>query len=277
MSLALKFNDFLKASQIPAKSYHPYYEEALNYMLLSGGKHFRAQLLLGVVEALNPSNIDNALRVALGVEMIHTYSLIHDDLPTMDNSDLRRGKVTTHKKYDEVTALLVGDALNSRAFYEISRANLPPEICIKCVEILSIAATDMVLGQALDCHFEGDVLSIKNLEFLHSCKTGALIAASFELGAVIAGVKDSAKFKEVGLKLGLLFQIVDDIIDATLTKYEAGKPTNHDEDKNSFVNLLGLDGAKEQRDNLISEINAQNLDPKIKSLLSNLIEKYLKG
>lgn len=277
MSLVLKFENFLKANQISAKSYHPYYEEALNYMLGSGGKYFRSQLLLGVVDALNPEKFDSALRVALGVEMIHTYSLIHDDLPTMDNSDLRRGKITTHKKYDEVTALLVGDALNSRAFYEISKANLSSEICVKCIGILSTAATDMVLGQALDCHFEKQVLSYDDLVFLHSKKTGALIAASFELGALIAEVKDSVKFREIGLKLGLLFQIVDDIIDATKTSDEAGKPTSHDGDKNSFVNLLGLDGAKFQRDSLIDEIKAQNLDPKIQNLLSNLIEKYLKG
>lgn len=270
-----KFESFLKANQISAKSYHPYYEEALNYMLTSGGKHFRAQLLLGVVEALKPSSIDDALRVALGVEMIHTYSLIHDDLPTMDDSDLRRGKVTTHKKYDEVTALLVGDALNSRAFYEISRSNLSPQIAIKCVEILSLAATKMVLGQALDCYFEKKTLSLEDLKFLHSHKTGALIAASFELGAVISQVDDSLKFKEVGLKLGLLFQIVDDIIDATMTTDEAGKPTNHDEYKNSFVNLLGLKGAQNERDKLIDEIKVD--DKKVQNLLDSLIEKYLKG
>lgn len=270
-----KFESFLKANQIQAKSYHPYYEEALNYMLLSGGKHFRAQLLLGVVEALNPSKIDSALRVALGVEMIHTYSLIHDDLPVMDDSNLRRGKITTHKKYDEVTALLVGDALNSRAFYEISRANLEPKIAIKCVEILSFAATQMVLGQALDCYFEKKTLSYEELKILHSHKTGALISASFELGAVISGVKDSLRFKEVGLKLGLLFQIVDDIIDVTMTKDEAGKPTHHDEDKNSFVNLLGLKGAQDEQDKLISEIKID--DKKVQNLLDNLIEKYLKG
>lgn len=151
---------FLKTNQIQPKAIILTMKEALNYMLTSGGKHFRAQLLLGVVEALKPSSIDDALRVALGVEMIHTYSLIHDDLPTMDDSDLRRGKVTTHKKYDEVTALLVGDALNSRAFYENFKIKFISTNSYKvCRKFLSLAATKMVLGQALDCYFEKKTLS----------------------------------------------------------------------------------------------------------------------
>ncbi len=277
MSLLKKFEAFLKANPIKAPSYHPYYEEALNYMLRSGGKHFRAQLLLGVVDALSPKFTYKAMRVALGLEMMHTYSLIHDDLPVMDDADLRRGHITTHKKYDEVTALLVGDALSARAFYEITQADFSAEIRIKCSEILSQNTGEMILGQALDCFFEHKILTYDELLFLHSKKTGALIAASMQLGAVIAGAKDSTKIYEVGLKLGLLFQIVDDIIDATKTSEEAGKPTRNDKDKNSFTNLVGIKRAKEIRDGLIVEICSENLDQNLINLLTNLIDRYLKG
>jgi len=274
-----KFEEFLKENKLQAKSFHPYYEEALNYMLLSGGKYFRSQLLLGTVKALNESKVKDALQVALAVEMIHTYSLIHDDLPIMDNADLRRGHITTHKKYDEVTALLVGDALNSAAFYMVATSNLDDATKVKCTEILSKSAYDMVLGQAIDCFFEKKKISLDELKFLHNNKTGALIAGSFELGALIAGFKNHAKIYEIGLNLGLLFQINDDIIDATMSSKEAGKPTGNDEFKNSFTNLIGIDKSRKIRDEISKEILAdiEKTEPKLKSLLENLITTYLKG
>lgn len=274
-----EFENFLKSNLIKANSYHPYYEKALNYMLSNGGKYFRSQLLLGVIKALNEEKLKDAFRVALAIEMIHTYSLIHDDLPIMDNSDLRRGVITTHKKFDEVTALLVGDALNSQAFYEISNANLADTIKVKCSQTLSKSACDMVLGQALDCYFEKKKLDLDELIFLHNHKTGALIAASFKMGAIIAGLDDEKcdEFYKIGVDLGLLFQINDDIIDAVKTEEEAGKPTNHDEVKNSFVNLLGVSKSREFRDDLANKILNQVDDLKIKELLKFLIQKYLKG
>ena len=136
MSLLEDFVKFLNANLPKAPSFHPYYEEALGVMLKAGGKHFRALLLLGVVENVDKSLTQKAMRVALGLEMMHTYSLIHDDLPSMDNASLRRGTPTLHVTYDETTAILAGDALNTHAFYEISRADLPAETRIKCVEIL---------------------------------------------------------------------------------------------------------------------------------------------
>ncbi|MSN95878.1 polyprenyl synthetase family protein [Campylobacter sp. FMV-PI01] len=275
----MSFTEFIKENALKADIFHPNFEEALNYLLLNGGKYFRSQLLLGVVETLDKSMLQNAYNVAMAVEMIHTYSLIHDDLPLMDNADLRRGKIATHKKYGEVDALLVGDALNSYAFYMISSANLSNDIKIKCIQILSKSAYDMVLGQALDCHFEKQNLNIDELKILHNHKTGALIAGSFEIGAVISGLKNHQKIYEIGKNLGLLFQINDDIIDVTLTSKEAGKPTNNDKFKNSFVNLIGLEKSIKIKNELINSIilDIEKFEPKLKNLVLNLIEKYLKG
>ena len=300
MPLLDEFIKFLNVNLPKAPSFHPYYEEALGVMLKAGGKHFRAQLLLGVVDALRPQLTQDAMRVALGLEMMHTYSLIHDDLPAMDDAPLRRGVPTLHTRYDEVTAILVGDALNTQAFYEISRADLEAPVIVKCVEILSAnaGASGMVLGQALDCFFENsdkaDVKNAKNrlglaqkrlnldeLEFLHIHKTAKLIAASLEMGAVIAAL-DAAQCERIygiGLDLGLAFQIEDDLIDATSDESEAGKPVHNDVTKNSFTNLLGIDGARASKNELIAKIRRELSDmPKgVCNVVENLIDKHLKG
>ena len=300
MTLLDEFIKFLNANLPKAPSFHPYYEEALGVMLKAGGKHFRAQLLLGVVDALRPQLTQNAMRVALGLEMMHTYSLIHDDLPAMDDAPLRRGVPTLHTRYDEVTAILAGDALNTQAFYEISRADLEAPVVVKCVEILSAnaGASGMVLGQALDCFFENsdkaDVKNAKNrlglaqkrlnldeLEFLHIHKTAKLIAASLEMGAVIAAL-DAAQCERIygiGLDLGLAFQIEDDLIDATSDESEAEKPVHNDVTKNSFTNLLGIDGARASKNELIAKIRRELSDmPKgVCNVVENLIDKHLKG
>ena len=192
MDILEKFKDYLKQNELKAPSFHPYFEEALNYMLQAGGKHFRAQLLLGVVSAVDERRFEGALAMAMALEMIHTYSLIHDDLPAMDDADLRRGRPSLHKKYDEVTAILVGDALNTDAFLIAASANLSDEIKIKCIKTIArnAGSSGMVLGQAIDCRFENSPLKQNELEFLHLHKTGALIAAAFELGAIIGGLKD---------------------------------------------------------------------------------------
>lgn len=272
------FQNFLEKNLFNTKSFHPTFNDALNYMI-KGGKHFRAQLLLGVVEALNPAMVQKALDVALAIEIFHTYSLIHDDLPAMDNADLRRGIPSVHKKFDETTAILVGDALNTHAFYLITNSNLQDEIKVKCVKILSQngGIGGMVLGQALDCYFEKQKLNFEELKFLHIHKTGALIASCMQLGGLIATNDDSFDLYEIGLKLGLAFQVNDDIIDATFTQKEAGKPVRNDTDKNSYTNLLGVEKAKEFLENLKQEIKSQKIDEKLQILISNLIEKYLKG
>ncbi|WP_086232680.1 polyprenyl synthetase family protein [Campylobacter devanensis] len=275
----MSFLEYLESNLPSVESFHPHFNEALAWVLKAGGKHFRAQLVIGTAKAINPSCDPYA--AALAVELLHTYSLIHDDLPAMDNANLRRGVPTLHVKYDEVTAILVGDALNTEAFRVIVNSNLPPHIAIKCIQVLSKngGLDGMVIGQAIDCYFENKKLSLDELEFLHLHKTGALIAASMQIGAIVAGASDeeSNDIYKAGLKLGLAFQIHDDIIDATSSSDKAGKPTNNDSSKNSFTNLLGVDKAIETRDELEKQIINQIQNQDVKELVSNLINKYLKG
>ncbi|WP_458396797.1 polyprenyl synthetase family protein [Campylobacter sp.] len=275
----MSFLEYLESNLPSVESFHPHFNEALAWVLKAGGKHFRAQLVIGTAKAINPSCDPYA--AALAVELLHTYSLIHDDLPAMDNANLRRGVPTLHIKYDEVTAILAGDALNTAAFGVLANSNLPPQIAIKCIQVLSKngGLDGMIIGQAIDCYFENKKLSLDELEFLHLHKTGALIAASMQIGAIVAGASDeeSNDIYKAGLKLGLAFQIHDDIIDATSSSDKAGKPTNNDSSKNSFTNLLGVDKAIEARDELEKQIINQIQNQDVKELVSNLINKYLKG
>ena len=154
------FEDYLLANLPQSKTFHPYFEDALADMLKAGGKRFRPMLLLCVVKSNKSLLIPNSLSVALGLEFLHTYSLIHDDLPAMDNADLRRGFQTLHKKYDEVTAILVGDALNTEAFNLIANASLSNDIKIDLIKCLATngGINGMIIGQAIDCYFENQRL-----------------------------------------------------------------------------------------------------------------------
>ncbi|EAH6773820.1 polyprenyl synthetase family protein [Campylobacter coli] len=263
------------------QSFHPFFNEALAKMLKAGGKHFRAQLLLGVVQNKAPHLIPNALNAALALEFIHTYSLIHDDLPAMDNADLRRGTPTLHKSYDETTAILVGDALNTEAFLLLSNLNLKESIKINLIRTLAFNAgiNGMILGQAIDCYFEDKKLNLEELKFLHTHKTAKLIAAALKMGCEICELdeKESEKIYQIGLKLGLIFQINDDIIDETMSEEESGKPSKHDEHKNSFVNLLGLEKAIQSKENLINECknDLDDLDANLAHMIKSLMIKYL--
>jgi geranylgeranyl pyrophosphate synthase len=270
---------FIKDNLIKIKSFHPFFEKALNEMLLAGGKRFRPKLLLAVVRAYNPLLIDNAKYAAFAIELIHTYSLIHDDLPAMDNAALRRGHPTLHITYDEVTAILVGDALNTYAFEVLSKAPMHNDVKIELIKTLSEAAgpNGMVLGQAIDCYFENKELNLDELKFLHINKTAKMIAASLKMGAIIVNKPDLAeKLYDFGLKLGLLFQVQDDLLDL-LDSSKTGKTTGVDENKNTFVTLLGKDGAIEKADRLADEIKKEieNFDENLKNKLSALLEKYL--
>ncbi len=276
------FESFLVSHLPHAQSFHPHFEKALGEMLDVGGKRFRPLLLLSVVESINPLLVENALHVALGLEMMHTYSLIHDDLPCMDNAALRRGHPTLHVSYDETTAVLVGDALNTHAFYCIAHAPLSAEIKVKLISLLAADAGvhGMVLGQAIDCFFEDKVLNIDELSFLHVHKTAKLIAASLAMGALICELDKQSydALYQFGLKVGLLFQVQDDIIDATLSCEEAGKPTGNDGHKNSFVNLLGLEGARVEKTHLVDELDIQlaKLDTRLAGALKAIIDDYFK-
>ena len=276
-----RFETYLSHNLPQVTSFHPVYEEALGAMLQAGGKRFRPMLLLGVVEAYEPMLFDSALPVALAMEMFHTYSLIHDDLPAMDDADLRRGHQTLHKRFDEVTAILAGDALNTDAFLLIAKAPLREDVKIKLIALLAEngGSQGMVLGQAIDCWFENKPLTLDEVKVLHTNKTAKLIAASLQMGAVIVGLSaDTQKaLYDFGIDLGVLFQIQDDIIDETQSEEEAGKTTGNDGDKNSFVNLLGLESAIAEADTLAKDLQRrfEAFDEKMQHALRPLMEHYL--
>ena len=276
-----QFEQYLLDNLPKSKSFHPYFEDALGDMLKAGGKRFRPMLLLSVVKSNKSLLIPNAMSVALGLEFLHTYSLIHDDLPAMDNADLRRGFQTLHKKYDEVTAILVGDALNTEAFNQIANASLSNDIKVDLIKTLSSdgGINGMIIGQAIDCFFENQKLEIEQLQFLHIHKTARLIAGSLKMGAIISeyDLVTQEKLYNFGIDLGLLFQIQDDIIDETCSSEEAGKTTQNDGAKNSFVNLLGVDGARKSADELALKCmdTLNSLDDKLKKSLEELLLKYI--
>ncbi len=281
MDLLEQFEQYLTANLPQIETFHPFYEKALGYMLQAGGKRFRPMLLLNVVNAKNPLLVPSAMDVALAVEMLHTYSLIHDDLPVMDDADLRRGRKTLHKAFDELTAVLVGDGLNTHAFYLITNSALSSDTKSELVKILAFngGIYGMVHGQILDCYFEKRPLNISQLQTLHINKTAKLIAASLQMGGVIVDLKSDElrRLYDFGIRLGLLFQVQDDILDSVASSDEAGKTTQNDKNKNSFVNLLGLDEAIKEANRLAEELQKalQELDPDIAKALQTLLGFYL--
>ncbi len=274
------FEQFLLENLPTSKSIHPHYEDALQNMLKAGGKRFRPALLLGIVNAYNPLMLDSARYAAYAIELLHTYSLIHDDLPAMDDSPLRRGNPTLHVVFDEVTAILVGDALNTYSFEVLSNAPFSDETRVKLIRELATngGLNGMVLGQAIDCYFENRPLQIEDIKILHTNKTAKLIAASLKMGAIIVGREDIAqKLYDFGIDLGLLFQIQDDILDVTQSSQEAGKLTHNDEDKNSFVTILGYERAMQEANALAQRLlqEMDNFDESLQSELSPLLTKYI--
>ncbi len=274
------FEQFLLDNLPQSQSIHPTYEAALQNMLKAGGKRFRPALLLGVVKAYNPLLTESAYHAAYAIELLHTYSLIHDDLPAMDDSPLRRGHPTLHMTYDEVTAILVGDALNTYSFEVLSNAPFSDEIKVKLMSELAHngGLNGMVLGQAIDCYFENKPLKLEDIKILHTNKTAKLIAAALKMGAIIVGRDDEAeKLYDFGIKLGLLFQIQDDILDVTQSSDEAGKLTNNDEEKNSFVTILGLDEALREANLLAEELHKsmESFDESLQRELSPILTKYI--
>ncbi|MDD5717266.1 MAG: polyprenyl synthetase family protein [Sulfuricurvum sp.] len=275
-----QFEAFLGSHLPIAKSFHPHYESSLHQMLTGGGKRFRPALLLGVVRAYNPLLTQSAYHVALAIELLHTYSLIHDDLPAMDNADLRRGIPTLHKTFDEVSAILAGDALNTYAFEVLSNAPLADRVIVKLVRSLAQngGVNGMVLGQAIDCYFENQRLELDQVKMLHIHKTGKLIAASLQMGAYIVGREEIAEeLYDFGIDLGLLFQIQDDILDVTQDEEIAGKTTKNDEAKNSFVTLLGFEKAMEEANALAEKIRIrmESFDESLQRELSPTLEHYI--
>lgn len=224
--------------------------EAVLYSIHAGGKRIRPYLLLEVLESLQvPITIAHA-QVAAALEMIHTGSLIHDDLPAMDDDDFRRGRLTNHKKFGEALAILAGDALFLDPYALIAQADLPNEIKIDLIASLSLSSGSMgmVAGQVLDMEGEGKHLNLEELQTIHANKTGKLLAFPFQAAGVIARLDENLQkqLKTVGELIGLAFQVRDDILDVTASFEEIGKTPQKDlqAEKSTYPALLGLYEAK---------------------------------
>ena len=232
--------------------------ESMHYSLTAGGKRIRPTLVLEFCR-ISGGDVEKALPVACAIEMLHTYSLIHDDLPCMDNDDLRRGKPTNHVVYGECTATLAGDALQAEAFGTIARSELPAENKIACVEILAdaVGSDGMCAGQYLDMVGESKRLTEEELDDINSRKTGALLIAACRMGVAAAG--GSGEMLEAaahyGACVGAAFQIRDDILDVISTSEELGKPIGSDAQghKNTYMALLGESKCMEMIEKLTNQ------------------------
>ena len=225
--------------------------KAMAYSLYAGGKRLRP-MLMGEVCKMCGGSIEDIIPFAVAMEMIHTYSLIHDDLPSMDNDDLRRGMPTNHIKFGEANAILAGDALLNKAFEIMSSVkNLPAKTVLRAINIISVSSgtEGMIGGQIVDIESENKKISLETLKYLHSLKTGAIIRSSCIAGAVIAGANDTqiSKIDEFATNLGIAFQIQDDILDVKGDEEKLGKPIGSDSKcgKNTYVTLCGLERAYE--------------------------------
>ncbi len=232
--------------------------EAMAYSLLAPGKRFRPMLVLMAVEACG-GRIEAAMPAACAVEMVHAYSLIHDDLPAMDDDDLRRGRPTCHKKFDEATAILAGDALLTRAFEVLADQLKPGELAARCCAALAAAAgpCGMVGGQADDMTDPTGDADIEGLESIHLRKTGALIEVSLKLGAMIAGAeaRQLDALARYGRKLGLAFQVTDDLLDVCSSQVAMGKQVRKDaqQGKLTYPGVLGVDETAAYARQLVDE------------------------
>ncbi|MBU4483704.1 MAG: polyprenyl synthetase family protein [Actinobacteria bacterium] len=245
-------------------------KEAIEYSIENSGKRFRPILCLLTAKSLG-KDYRAVLPTACAIEFIHTYSLIHDDLPSIDNDDLRRGKPTCHKKFGEDIAILAGDALFAEAFNIIIKYQIADDRTkIKILEEIAGAsgASGMAAGQIVDVYFTGRKISKKKLEYIHRNKTGKMITACVRCAAILCGVSSDylKKFTEYSENLGLAFQITDDILDVTSDKYISGKTTGKDviQKKNTFPNIWGISKSKEiardRIDKAIAIIKSMDID-----------------
>jgi geranylgeranyl diphosphate synthase type II len=260
----MNFKEYLEASRVkidrairellpPLNSFPEQLHESIYYTLFAGGKRLRPLLAIASCEAVGGES-DKCLPLACAIELIHTYSLVHDDLPAMDNDDYRRGQLTAHKKFGEAIAILTGDALLTEAFYLLSSPVFAGGDSILSRQIIhelseASGSRGMVGGQAFDLALEGkEDVTLEMLENLHRRKTGALISASVGTGARIGGASDGEleALKSYGQKVGLAFQIKDDILDVVGNQKEIGKTVGKDRAalKRTFPDLLGLEGAQ---------------------------------
>lgn len=233
--------------------------KAMRYSIFAGGKRIRPVLMMAACDAVG-GHRDHVMPAACAMEMIHTYSLIHDDLPAMDDDDFRRGQPTNHKVFGEANAILAGDALLTEAFVLLANdetgGDVDPEVRRRVIQIVARAAgcAGMVGGQVVDMESEGQEVDLPTLEYIHIHKTGALIKASITIGALLGGADDESlkKLSRYGELAGLAFQIADDILDVTADQSELGKDVGSDEarGKATYVSLLGLRQARERADEL---------------------------
>ncbi len=241
---------------------------AMRYSVFAGGKRIRPVLMLAACETVG-GEIKNVLPAACAIEMIHSYSLIHDDLPAMDDDDLRRGNPTNHKVYGEATAILAGDGLLTEAFILLSNKNfwgdLPFDRYREVINILakSAGSRGMVGGQIVDMEAEKKPVDLPTLEYIHTHKTGALILAAIEIGALLGGASDKQRraLCRYGEAVGLAFQVTDDILDIVADPSQLGKDVGSDEQrgKATYPALLGLSGARKRADEL-RELALSGLD-----------------
>lgn len=253
--------------------------EAVKWSLFAGGKRFRPALVCASGDAFGADRA-RLLRTSAAFEMIHTYSLIHDDLPAMDDDDLRRGRATSHVKFDEATAILAGDVLQSLAFTAIADdESLDMQTRVAIIRELSTAATKMVEGQQLDLDSEGAVSDLSSLQQIHHHKTGAMIVAAVRCGALVGGANEDelTTMTKYGDSIGLLFQITDDLLDVTGTTEQLGKTAGKDAvaEKTTYPGLLGLEGSRAEARRVHSEalesLASLNRKTKVLSLLADFI------
>jgi len=243
--IGLTIEDFYRSQQVSSDL-----SEVILYSVQAGGKRIRPLLLLELIQAFGLELAEAHYQVASALEMIHTGSLIHDDLPAMDDDDYRRGRLTSHKKFGEDMAILAGDSLFLDPYGLLARAELPSQVKVDLISDLSLAAGSfgMVAGQVLDMQGEGQAISLEDLKTIHANKTGKLLTYPFVAAGLIAGVEQSVqdKLRRIGELLGLAFQVRDDILDVTASFEELGKTPQKDlaAAKSTYPAFLGLDGAK---------------------------------
>lgn len=234
--------------------------QAMHYSVFAGGKRLRPIMLLSAFQSMG-GKIEKAIPFACAIEMIHTYSLIHDDLPAMDNDDYRRGILTSHKKFGEDIAILAGDALLHHSFEVMANAccEYNELNCVKAMQAIAHGAGvyGMLSGQVVDVISEGKKIEKETLDFIHKNKTAAMIEGALKVGAILADAteKQVEQFRLAGEKIGIAFQIQDDILDVTSTLEELGKPIHSDEknEKTTYVTLFGIEKSKQIVEQLSSE------------------------
>lgn len=245
-------NDYLNKYLSNESNYQTLIFDSMRYSIFAGGKRLRPTLMIYSYEAVGGTDITKVIPFACAIEMIHTYSLIHDDLPAMDNDDYRRGKLTNHKLFGEGLAILAGDGLLNLAFEIMTEACLNDNTQNSLKAMYKISKSSgvygMVAGQVLDLESEHKVIDKGTLNFIHVNKTSAIIKSSLEAGAILAGTTESnvSLLSEAGYNLGMAFQIQDDILDITGNESDLGKPINSDSKnkKSTFVSLYGLEQSK---------------------------------